>query len=95
MLMTHGGRRAKRFDWAFGNDYVRIKNENERQEEYSLAEVFAVLGWLTVRAAKKSAGRRNDVAKKQAVRIILIGNAVIAGMAMMLMVYLSIEAGVL
>jgi hypothetical protein len=57
--------------------------------------VAAVLGWLTVRAAKKSAGRRNAVAKKQAVRIILIGNAVIAGMAMMLMVYLSIEAGVL
>jgi hypothetical protein len=56
--------------------------------------VAAVLGWLTVRAAK-SAGRRNDVAKKQAVRIILIGNAVIAGMAMMLMIYLSIEAGVL
>ena len=49
MLMTHGGRRAKRFDWAFRNDYVRIKNENERQEEYSLAEIFAVLGWLTDR----------------------------------------------
>ena len=49
MLMTHGGRRAKRFDWAFRNDYVRIKNENERQEEYSLAEIFAVLGWLTHR----------------------------------------------
>ncbi len=55
----------------------------------------AVLGWLTVRAAKKSAGRRNDVAKKQAVRIILIGNAVIAGMAMMLMIYLSLQAGAL
>ena len=49
MLMTHGGRRAKRFDWAFSNDYVRIKNENERQEEYSLAEIFAVLDWLTQR----------------------------------------------
>ena len=47
MLMTHGGRRAKRFDWAFRNDYVRIKNENERQEDYSLAEIFAVLRWLT------------------------------------------------
>ncbi|MEK6699289.1 MAG: hypothetical protein AABZ10_09635 [Nitrospirota bacterium] len=57
--------------------------------------VAAVLGWLTVRAAKKSAGRRNDVAKRQAVRIILIGNAVIAGMAMTLMIYLSIQAGVL
>ena len=49
MLMTHGGRRAKRFDWAFRNGYVRIKNENERREEYSLAEIFAVLGWLTAR----------------------------------------------
>ncbi len=57
--------------------------------------VAAVLGWQTVRAAKKSAGRRNDIAKRQAVRIILIGNAVIAGMAMMLMIYLSIQAGVL
>jgi hypothetical protein len=57
--------------------------------------VAAVLGWLTVRAAKKSAGRRNDVAKRQAVQIILIGNAAIAGMAMMLMIYLSIQAGVL
>lgn len=47
MLMTHGGRRAKRFDWAFRNDCVRIKNENERQEDYSLAEIFAVLRWLT------------------------------------------------
>ncbi len=45
--MTHGGSRAKRFDWAFRNDYVIIKNENGRQEEYSLTEVFAVLGWLT------------------------------------------------
>ena len=44
MLMTHGGRGAKCFDWAFSNDYVRIKNENERQEEYSLAEVFAIIG---------------------------------------------------
>jgi len=57
--------------------------------------VAAVLAWLTVRAAKKSAGRRNDVAKRQAVRIILIGNAVTAGMAMMLMICLSLEAGVL
>jgi hypothetical protein len=57
--------------------------------------VAAVFGWLTVRAAKKSAGRRNDVAKKQAVRIILLGNAAITGMAMMLMIYLSIQAGVL
>jgi hypothetical protein len=49
MLMTHGGRKAKHFDWGFRNDYVKIKNENERQEEYSLAEIFAVLGWLTDR----------------------------------------------
>lgn len=49
MLMTHGGRRAKRFDWVFRNDYVIIKNENERQEEYSLPEIFTILSWLTDR----------------------------------------------
>lgn len=35
MLVTHGGdRKAKRFDWIFQNDYVRIKNENGRQAEW-------------------------------------------------------------
>jgi len=49
MLITHGGRKAKRFDWLFRNDVVKIKNENGRQEEYSLAEILAVLRWLTDR----------------------------------------------
>lgn len=46
MLTTHGGGRAKGFDWSFNDDCIRISNENERQEEYSFAEVFAVLDWL-------------------------------------------------
>lgn len=49
ILMTHGGHRAKRFDWVFRNDFVIIKNENGRQEEYSIAEILAVLSWLTDR----------------------------------------------
>jgi hypothetical protein len=47
--MTHGGRKAKRFEWVFRNDLVKIKNENGRQEEYSLPEILAVLNWLTDR----------------------------------------------
>jgi hypothetical protein len=47
MLITHGGGKAKRFDWGFRNDFVKIENENGRQEEYSLAEILAVLNWLT------------------------------------------------
>ncbi|MDO9528221.1 MAG: hypothetical protein Q7J27_03585 [Syntrophales bacterium] len=63
MLMTHGGRGAKRFDWAFSNDYVRIKNENERQEEYSIAEVFAIIGWLKHRFAADWFPLANNVEK--------------------------------
>jgi len=47
MLVTHGGRKAKRFDWVFQDDYVKIKNENGRQEDYSLAEIFDIINWLT------------------------------------------------
>jgi hypothetical protein len=49
MLTTHGGRKAKCFDWMFRSDVVKIKNENGRQEEYSLDEILAVLNWLTDR----------------------------------------------
>jgi hypothetical protein len=63
MLMTHGGRSAKRFDWAFNTDYIKIKNENERQEEYSLAEVFAILGWLKNRFAADWFPLANNVKK--------------------------------
>jgi hypothetical protein len=49
MLMTHGGHRAKRFEWSFHDDYIRIKNENHRLEEYSLEEVSAILQWLADR----------------------------------------------
>jgi hypothetical protein len=31
----------------FQEDYVKIKNENGRQEEYSVHEIFEVLNWLT------------------------------------------------
>lgn len=47
MLVTHGGSKAKWFDWVFQNDYVKIKNENGRQEEYSLTEIFDIINWLT------------------------------------------------
>ena len=52
MLMTHGGMgKARRFDWTFSDDFIRIKNENERPEDessltYSLTELFAILDWL-------------------------------------------------
>jgi len=46
MLVTHGGRKAKRFDWLLQDNYVKIKNENGRQEEYPLGEILDVLNWL-------------------------------------------------
>jgi hypothetical protein len=49
MAMTRGGRKAKSFKWVFQNNYVIINNENNRREEYSLAEVLAVIHWLTDR----------------------------------------------
>jgi hypothetical protein len=45
-LMTHGGRKAKRFDWVFQDDFVKITNEDQRQHVYSLDELFTVLSWL-------------------------------------------------
>lgn len=48
MLETHGGgRKAKSFEWEFQDDYVRIKNKNERREDYPLTEILDVLNWLT------------------------------------------------
>lgn len=47
MLLTHGGRKAKRFNWALQDDYVKIKNENGLQHEYPLGEIFDVTNWLT------------------------------------------------
>ena len=47
MLVTHGGGKAKRFEWVFEDDYVKIKNENGRQHDYPLGEVFEVMNWLT------------------------------------------------
>jgi hypothetical protein len=46
MLVTHGGGKAKRFNWVLQDDYVKIKNENGRQEEYPLGEIFDVMNWL-------------------------------------------------
>lgn len=46
MCITHGGRKAKRFTWEFHNDYVTIRNENGRQEEYGLTEIFKIINWL-------------------------------------------------
>ena len=31
MLVTHGGRKAKRFNWVLQDDYVKIKNENDKK----------------------------------------------------------------
>ena len=47
MLMTHGGLKAKRFDWVLLNEFVKIENENGRQVEFSLSEILAILNWLT------------------------------------------------
>jgi hypothetical protein len=63
MIVTHGGGSAKRIDWAFINDCVMIKNENERQEEYSLVEVFAILCWLKQRFAADWFPLANSVVK--------------------------------
>lgn len=49
MPTTHGGRKAKSFNWEFHNNYVIINNEKGRREEYSLNEMFAVLSWLSDR----------------------------------------------
>jgi len=46
MLVTHGGRKAKRFNWGFQDDYVKIKNENGRQEKYPVGEIFDLMNWL-------------------------------------------------
>lgn len=61
--MTHGGGSAKGFDWSFNDDCIRISNENERREEYSLAEVFAVLDWLKHKFAADWFPLANNVKK--------------------------------
>ena len=63
MLITHGGGKAKRFDWVSRDDYVIIKNENERQEQYSLAEILAIINWLAHRFGSGWFPLANDVGK--------------------------------
>ncbi len=63
MLITHGGRKAKRFEWLFRNGIVKIKNEKGRQEEYSLDEILAVLSWLTDRFGAAWFPLANNVVK--------------------------------
>ena len=43
MLMTHGGAKAKRFDWVFCNDFVKNNIRNGREEKdskYSVADAL-------------------------------------------------------
>jgi hypothetical protein len=63
MLITHGGRKAKSFNWLFCNNVVEINNMNGRQERYSLTEIFAVLSWLTEKFDDKWFPLANDVEK--------------------------------
>ncbi len=47
MCVTHGyAGQCKQFNWVLQDDYVKIKNANGRQHEYSLSEILAVLMWL-------------------------------------------------
>ncbi|OPY62352.1 MAG: hypothetical protein A4E57_04011 [Syntrophorhabdaceae bacterium PtaU1.Bin034] len=48
-LRTHGGRKGKYFRWELSNDVLIIENEKGRRHEYHLAEVLAILLWLTNR----------------------------------------------
>ncbi len=63
MLITHGGGKAKRFDWVCRGDYVIIDNENKRHEEYSLSEILAVINWLADRFSSGWFPWANDVGK--------------------------------
>lgn len=63
MLRTHGGAKAKGFDWEFRNDYIIITNENRRHEEYSLSETFAIINWLRDRFDSKWFPLANNVEK--------------------------------
>jgi len=63
MLITHGGAKAKRFRWVCRDDYVIINNENKRHEEYSLAEILAVINWLGDRFGAGWFPLANDVGK--------------------------------
>jgi hypothetical protein len=63
MLITHGGGKAKRFDWVCCGDYVIIDNENRRHEEYSLVEILAVINWLADRFGSGWFPLANDVGK--------------------------------
>ena len=63
MPITNGGVKAKRFDWAFHDDCVKIKKENGKQEDYPLAEIFAILRWLTGRFGADYFPLANNVEK--------------------------------
>jgi hypothetical protein len=63
MPITHGGRKAKSFNWLFCNNIVDIQNMNGRLERYSLAEIFAVLSWLTQQFGARWFPLANDVEK--------------------------------
>lgn len=63
MLITHGGRKAKSFTWEFRNDYVTIRNEKGRIEEYALAEVFAIINWIADRFGSAWFPLANNVEK--------------------------------
>lgn len=49
MLITHGGRKGKRFEYVLHGDFIKIRNEEERKEVYSLSEIFNILNWLAAR----------------------------------------------
>lgn len=49
MLITHGGSKGKRFEYVLYGDFIKIKNEEERKEVYSLSEIFNILNWLVAR----------------------------------------------
>ena len=63
MLMTHGGRKAKRFSWAIRNDCIEIENENKLQHQYSLTEINAILFWLKDRFGAEWFPLANNVEK--------------------------------
>ncbi len=63
MLVTHGGSKAKRFEWTLEKGQVKILNENGRKEEYSLGEIINILNWLEVRFGSEWFPLANNVAK--------------------------------
>jgi DNA-3-methyladenine glycosylase I len=64
MLETHGGDlKAKRFDRAIQDDYVKITNEDKREEKYPIGEIFDIMNWLTEKFGLGWFPLANDVAK--------------------------------